>query len=134
MGFIPLRVREHRELVRVIANFWLLCALAMSRTPFAMMYYSCLQLAVNRPFNIGAFYITIYDVINLVIHMELHSSEGKGYSRKRTSDRARTRDLRSIAEFQPREPRRPVEILRPLSLLCTDYRCAAIQRHLRPAP
>ena len=27
---------------------------------------------------------------------------------KKTSDRIRTQDLRSIAEFQPREPRRPV--------------------------
>ena len=42
-----------------------------------------------------------------------HSSEGKGDRRKRTSDCARTQDLRFIAEFQPREPRRPVEIPRP---------------------
>ena len=63
-----------------------------------------------------------------------HSSEGKGDRRKRTSDRARTRDLRSIAEFQPREPQRQIEILRPPSLLCTGCRCAAIQRPLRPAP
>ena len=40
---------------------------------------------------------------------------------KRTSDCARTW-------------RRPVEILCPPSLLCTGHRCAAIQRHLRPAP
>ena len=51
-----------------------------------------------------------------------HSSEGKGDRGKKTSDRARTRDLRSIAEFQPREPWRPVEILRPPSLLCTGHR------------
>ena len=75
-----------------------------------------------------------YPHLNLVIYMELHSSKGKGDRGKRTSDRARTRDLRSIAEFQPREPQRPVEILRPPSLLCTGHRCAAIQRHLRPAP
>ena len=66
----------------------------------------------------------------LVIYMELHSSKGKGDRGKRTSDHARTRDLCSIAEFQPSEPRRPVEIPRPPSLLCTGYRCAAIQRHL----
>ena len=35
---------------------------------------------------------------------ETHSSEGKGDRGKRTSDRARTWDLRSIAEFQPRKP------------------------------
>ena len=66
--------------------------------------------------------------------MELTAQKGKGNREKRTSDRARTWDLRSIAEFQPREPRRLVEILRPPSLLCTGHRCAAIQRHLRPAP
>ena len=47
------------------------------------------------------------------------AQKGKGDREKRTSDRARTRDLRSIAEFQPREPRRPAEILRPPSPLCT---------------
>ena len=62
------------------------------------------------------------------------AQKGKGDREKRTSDRARTRDLRSIAEFQPREPRRPAEILRPPSPLCTGHRCAAIQRRLRPAP
>ena len=51
-----------------------------------------------------------------------HSSEGKGDRGKKTSDHARTQDLRSIAEFQPREPRKPVEILRPPSLLCTGHR------------
>ena len=67
-------------------------------------------------------------IFNLVVCMELHSSEGKGDRGKRTSDRARTRDLvRSIAEFQPREPWRPVEILRPPLLLCISYRCATIQ-------
>ena len=63
-----------------------------------------------------------------------HSSERKGDREKRTSDRARTRDLCSIVEFQPREPRRPVEILRPPSPLCTGHRCTAIQQRLRPAP
>ena len=43
------------------------------------------------------------------------AQKGKGDREKRTSDRARTRDLRSIAEFQPREPWRPAEILRPPS-------------------
>ena len=47
--------------------------------------------------------------------MELTAQKGKGDREKRTSDRARTRDLRSIAEFQPREPRGPVEIPRPPS-------------------
>ena len=62
------------------------------------------------------------------------AQKGKCDREKRTSDRARTRDLRSIAEFQPREPRRPAEIPRPPSPLCTGHRCAAIQRRLRPAP
>ena len=53
-GFIPLCVREHHKLVRVMANFWLSCALAASRTPFAMTYYNWLQPAENRPINIGA--------------------------------------------------------------------------------
>ena len=51
-----------------------------------------------------------------------HSSERKGDRGKKTSDCARTRDLHSIAEFEPREPRRLVEILRPPSLLCTGHR------------
>ena len=70
---------------------------------------------------------------DLVIFMELHSSKEKG-DRRRTSDHAQTRDLRAIAEFQPRKPWRTVEICCPILLLCTSYRCAAIQRHLRPAP
>ena len=45
MGFIPLFV--HCELVRVMAIFWLLCTLAASRTPFAMMHHNRLQLAEN---------------------------------------------------------------------------------------
>ena len=45
--------------------------------------------------------------------MELTARKGKGDRGKRTSGRAETRDLRSIVEFQPREPRRAVEILRP---------------------
>ena len=53
MGFIPFCVREHRKLVRVMVNVWLLCALAASRMPFAMTYYNQLQLAENRPINIG---------------------------------------------------------------------------------
>ena len=65
--------------------------------------------------------------------MELTAQKGKGDRGKRTRDRALTRDLRSIAELQPREPRRPAEILCPPSLLCTGHRCAAIQQHLRPA-
>ena len=43
--------------------------------------------------------------------MELTAQKGKGDMGKRTSDRARTLDLRSIAEFQPHEPWRPVKIL-----------------------
>ena len=49
MDFILLCVIEHGELVRVMANFWLSCALAASRTPFAMTYYNRLQPAENRP-------------------------------------------------------------------------------------
>ena len=56
------------------------------------------------------------------------AQKGKGDREKRTSDRARTRDLRSIVEFQPREPRRPAEILRPPSPLCTGHR--AVKFHL----
>ena len=66
--------------------------------------------------------------------MELTAQKGKGDREKRTSDCARTRDLHSIAEFQPHEPRRPVEIPRPPLPLCTGHRCAAIQRRLRPVP
>ena len=57
--------------------------------------------------------------------MELTAQKGKGDREKRTSDRARTRDLRSITEFQPREPRRPAEILRPPSPQCTGHRCTS---------
>ena len=35
--------------------------------------------------------------------MELTAQKGKGDREARTSDGAQTRDLRSIAEFQPRE-------------------------------
>ena len=59
-----------------------------------------------------------------------HSSEGKGDREKRTSNRAWTWDLRSIAEFQPHELRRLVEILHPPSPLCTGHRCAAMLRPL----
>ena len=51
--------------------------------------------------------------------MELTAQKGKGDRENRASDCARTRDIRSIAEFQPCEPRRPVEILCPPSPLCT---------------
>ena len=71
---------------------------------------------------------------NITISMELTVQKGKGNRGKKTSDCTRTRDLCSIAEFQPREPPRLVKFLRPPSLLCTDQRCATIQRHLRPAP
>ena len=73
---------------------------------------------------------------SITIFMELTAQKGKvtGEKDQRPLEPTRTRDLRSIAEFQPREPRRPVEILRPPSLLCTGDTCAAIQRHLRPAP
>ena len=46
--FIPLCVGEHRKLVRAMANFWLSCTLAVSRTPFAMAYYNRLQLAALK--------------------------------------------------------------------------------------
>ena len=54
----------------------------------------------------------------------------KGDRRKRTSDRARTRDLHSFAELQPHEPSVPAA--NPLSpiALCTNRRSAAIQRPL----
>ena len=72
--------------------------------------------------EVGTKAIMIYNHIH-----GTHSSEGK-------KDQRPCSNLRCIVEFQPRKPRRPVEILRPPSLLCTGHRCAAIQRHLRPAP
>ena len=63
-----------------------------------------------------------------------HSSEGKGDRGKELVTAHRTWYLRPNAEFQPRKPRRPVEIPPPPSPLCTGHRCAAIQQHLRPAP
>ena len=58
----------------------------------------------------------------MIIFMELTAQKGKGDRGKRTSDRAQIWDLCSIAEFQPREPQRPVEILLPSLLLCTGHR------------
>ena len=58
----------------------------------------------------------------ITIFMELTAQKGKGDRGKKTRDCARTWDLCSIAEFQPSEPRRPVEILCPPSLLCTGHR------------
>ena len=46
--YIPLCVREYSELVREMSNFWLSCALSVSRVPLAMMYYNRLQLTENR--------------------------------------------------------------------------------------
>ena len=51
----------------------------------------------------------------IIVSSELYSSDRIGQQGKRTSDQARTRDLRSIAEFQPREP----SILRPQLPLST---------------
>ena len=74
-----------------------------------------------------------YSTLNIThiitIFMELTAQKGKGDRGKRTSDRAQTQDLHSIAEFQPREPWRLVELLHPPSLLCTGHRCATTQRH-----
>ena len=66
-----------------------------------------------------------------VVSNELNSSDRIGRQGKRTSNRARTRDLRSIAEFQPHEPSIPIEILRPQSPLSTGHEYAAIQRPLK---
>ena len=66
-----------------------------------------------------------------VVSSALHSSDRIGGQGKRTSDRARTRDLRSIAEFQPREPSILVKIPRtesPLTGVPLSSGC------LRPAP
>ena len=79
---------------------------------------------------VGRRQIVSVEGVFITIFMELTAQKGKG-NRGKTSDCARTWDLCSIAEFQPSEPRRPVEILCPPSLLCTGYRCTAIQRHLR---
>ena len=62
----------------------------------------------------GGIHISLnYYSFFIIIFMELTAQKGKGDRGKRTSDRVRTRDLCSITEFQPREPQRPVEILRP---------------------
>ena len=85
-----------------------------------VLYAMCEALQTLLMSDIGN--IMLYSVI----YMKLHSSEGKGDRGKRTSDRARTWDLHTIAEFQPCEPRRPVEILLPASLLCTGSYIHAI--------
>ena len=52
------------------------------------------------------------------------AQKGQGDKGKRTSDRAQTRDLHSITEFQPREPPISVKILRfQNNILLTDNSC-----------
>ena len=59
-----------------------------------------------------------------------NTAQEKGDRRKRTSDRARTRDLHSFAELQPHEPSVPAANPSSPIALCTGRRCAAIQRPL----
>ena len=51
-------------------------------------------------------------------------------ARKRTSSRARTRDLHSFTELQPHELSIPAANLSSPISLCTSRKCAAIQRPL----
>ena len=74
-----------------------------------------------------------YIIDNITIFMELTAQKGKADREIRTSDHARTRDLRSIAEFQPREPWRPVRFFVPHRSY-VPVTGAAFERHLRPAP
>ena len=60
----------------------------------------------------------------------VNTAQEKGDRRKRTSDRARTRDLYSFAELQPHEPSVPAANSSSPIALCTGRRCAAIQRPL----
>ena len=64
-------------------------------------------------------------VLVITILTELTAQKGKGDRGKRTSDRAWTWDLRSIAEFQPCEPWRLVEILNssPIALMYWSQVC-----------
>ena len=59
-----------------------------------------------------------------------NTAQKKGDRRKRTSDRARIRDLHSFAELQLHELSIPVANPSSPIALCTGRRCAAIQRPL----
>ena len=93
-------------------------------------YCACNEQSLH--YTIHDRYMTI-SFISISIH-GMHSSEGK---KARGKGPATALELGTyalyIAEFQPREPQRQVEIFRPPLPLCTGHRCATIQRHLRPA-
>ena len=73
-----------------------------------------------------------YNILLIVVNPQLWRIGRQG---KRNRDRAWTRDLRFIVDFQPRKRLIPVEILRPQSPFSTGHGRAAISSgHLRPAP
>ena len=83
----------------------------------------------------SATWVNLITIINLSLLYGLHSSEGTGDKWKRTSDRAWTWDLRSIAEFDPHEPLIPVTFLHPpvpyTVQLLSNYNMSLIRMHLR---
>ena len=62
--------------------------------------------------------------------LSVNTAQEEGNRRKRTSDRARTRDLHFFVELQPHEPSVPATNPSSPITLCTGRRCAAIQRPL----
>ena len=60
-----------------------------------------------------------------------NNAQEEGDRRKRTRDRARTRDLHSFAELQPHELSVPAANASSPIALCTGRRCAAILRRLK---
>ena len=69
MEFIPLQIREHREKVRVMPIFWISCALAMSRTPFAVMSHNQLQMAKNDSCVMNIIGNTDHGHVEVKMHM-----------------------------------------------------------------
>ena len=63
LGFIPLCIRENCEFGGEMANYWLSCALAESKMPFAMTYYNQLQPTDHMP----SIWHNHYDVMSFVI-------------------------------------------------------------------
>ena len=63
--------------------------------------------------------------------MELTAQKGKRRQGKKDQRPRSNLGPTLYREFQPRDPQRLVEILRPHhSYICTGHRCAAMQRHL----
>ena len=72
--------------------------------------------------------LTVDILVLIVVNPQLCRIGQQGI---RTRDRAQTRDLCSIAEFQPLEPPIPVKILRSQSPFSTGHGCVTIQRPLK---